>query len=359
MENNLLNISPLPFHKTPIIIAGPCSAESLEQTLDTARLLKNNGIYLFRAGLWKPRTKPGAFEGVGNLGLEWLRRVKEKTGMIVATEVATSEHVKCCLATGINMMWIGARTTTNPFAVQEIADSLQGRDDVVVFVKNPVNPDINLWIGALERINNAGVTMLGAIHRGFGTGGQHIYRNVPEWHIAIELHRRYKSLPILCDPSHMGGKREFIPTLSQQALDMGFDGLFIESHCNPDHALSDSEQQITPTDLAKIINSLIVRQKHSPNEAINTMRRQIDECDNSLIEILNKRMDISRQIGYFKKEHDMQVVHTNRFDEILINRMKQAQELGMSSEFMKKIMTAIHEESVRQQIEILNNTNNA
>ncbi len=351
----LLNISPLPFNEIPIIIAGPCSAESHEQTLKTALGLNINGIKLYRAGLWKPRTLPDSFEGVGKIGLEWLNEVKRKTGMHVATEVATREHVELCLDKGIDVMWIGARTTTNPFAVQEIADALNGHNDVIVFVKNPVNPDIELWIGALQRINNAGITMLGAIHRGFDTGGTHIYRNMPEWHVAIELRRRIPELPILCDPSHMGGKRELLPTLSQQALDMGFDGLFIESHCNPDKALSDSNQQITPSELNSLINSLVIRRQNEPNEMLNAMRNQIDECDNGLIEILNKRMAISREIGKYKKEHDMQVVQTSRFDVILKQRINQAQEMGMSGDFMKKVMTAIHQESVRQQIEILNN----
>ncbi len=355
--HTLLNISPLPFNEIPLIIAGPCSAESHEQTLKTALGLNTNGIKLYRAGLWKPRTLPDSFEGVGKIGLEWLNEVKKKTGMHVATEVATREHVELCLDKGIDVMWIGARTTTNPFAVQEIADALNGHNDVIVFVKNPVNPDIELWIGALQRINNAGITILGAIHRGFDTGGTHIYRNMPEWHVAIELRRRIPELPILCDPSHMGGKRELIPTLSQQALDMGFDGLFIESHCNPDKALSDSEQQITPSELNSLINSLVIRRQSEPNEMLNAMRSQIDECDNSLIEILNKRMTISREIGKYKKEHDMQVVQTSRFDEILKQRINQAQEMGMNGDFMKKVMTAIHQESVRQQIEILNNNN--
>ena len=343
------------FSNLPLIIAGPCSAESLDQTLDTARSLKEIGINVYRAGLWKPRTLPGAFQGVGEKGLAWLKQVKEETGMMVATEVATREHTELCLANGIDVLWIGARTTTNPFAVQEIADSLKGRDDVIVFVKNPVSPDINLWIGALQRINNAGITKIGAIHRGFSSSGNHIYRNVPEWHIAIELHRRLPELPILCDPSHMGGHSDVIPTLSQQALDMGFDGLFIESHCNPSAALSDSEQQVTPLQLQEILKSLVVRQKGQPNDVLNALRSQIDDCDTQLLEILNKRMSVSREIGCYKKGHDMQVVQTNRFDQILQNRVKQAQEMGMNGDFMKTVMSAIHQESVRQQIEIINN----
>ena len=350
-----LNISPLPFGKKPHIIAGPCSAETREQTLKTARELNNIGLKLFRAGLWKPRTMPGAFEGAGNKALDWLLQVQQETGMMIATEVATREHVELCLNTGIHVMWIGARTTTNPFAVQEIADTLKGHNEVVVLVKNPVNPDIDLWIGALQRINNAGITMIGAIHRGFGTGGRHLYRNAPEWHIPIELHRRFPKLPVLCDPSHMGGKREYVPTLSQQALDMGFDGLFIESHCNPQAALSDSEQQLTPIELKKTIDLLIIRKQNCHNEALDALRCLIDECDDNLIEILSRRMSISREIGIYKKAHDIQVVQTNRFDEILNQRIKQAKDMGMSDSFMKTLMTAIHQESVRQQIEILSN----
>ena len=353
--DKLLNISPLPFGEIPYIISGPCSAETREQTLETARELKANGLKLFRAGLWKPRTLPETFEGPGFSGIEWLLDVKRETGMMVATEVATREHVVACLEAGIDIMWIGARTTTNPFAVQEIADTLHGQSQAIVLVKNPVNPDVDLWIGALQRINNAGVAMIGAIHRGFDTSGRRIYRNAPEWHVAIELHRRYPQLPILCDPSHMGGSREYIPTLSQQALDMGFNGLFIESHCDPYNALTDSEQQLTPSHLGQLIKSLIIRRKNHPTETLDILRGLIDECDNNLIEILNKRMSISREIGNYKKDHDMQVVQTSRFDEILKQRIKQAHDMGMSDDFMKTLMTAIHQESVRQQIDILNN----
>lgn len=350
-----LNISSLPLGKPPYIIAGPCSAETFEQTLTTALLLKSNGITIFRAGLWKPRTLPGAFQGVGSDGIEWLKHIKKETGMMIATEVATPQHVEMCLEAGFDILWIGARTTTNPFAVQAIADALEGQDKAIVLVKNPVTPDLHLWIGALQRINNAGVTNLGAIHRGFATSDNNIYRNAPEWHIAIELHRRFPQLPILCDPSHMGGKRELLPTLSQQALDMGFNGLFIESHCCPEAALSDSEQQVDPDSLNKIINSLVIRHKDDNIETLNTLRRSIDECDNKLIEILSKRMSISREIGILKKKHGMQVVQTNRFDEILKQRIGHAQEMGMSANFMKTVITAIHQESVQQQLDILNN----
>ncbi|MBR5638251.1 MAG: bifunctional 3-deoxy-7-phosphoheptulonate synthase/chorismate mutase type II [Muribaculaceae bacterium] len=358
MKDNLLeNISPLPFSSngsTQLLIAGPCSAESLEQTLVTAKQLKAIGISVFRAGLWKPRTLPGTFEGVGNKGLEWLRLVKQETGMLVATEVATREHVNAVIEAGIDVLWIGARTCTNPFAVQEIADALNGHDEIAVLVKNPVNPDLNLWIGAMQRIVNAGVTMIGAILRGFSYYGNNFYRNVPEWQFAIELHRRYPHLPILCDPSHMGGKRELIAPLSQQAFDMGFDGLFIESHFMPDKALSDKEQQISPQELYSVIKSLVMREKNQSSESLEMLRQQIDECDNELLNILSKRIEVCRLIGAYKKENGMQVVQTNRYDMILQKCLNQADKLGLSAEFIKTIMSAIHQESVRQQIKILN-----
>ena len=338
----------------PIVIAGPCSAESEEQILTTARELAEYEIKIFRAGIWKPRTKPGGFEGIGETGLKWLQRVKKETGMLVCTEVANKAHVEAALNAGIDMLWIGARTSANPFAVQEIADSLVGTD-IPVMVKNPVTPDLELWIGALQRIYNAGIHRIAAIHRGFTVYGKHLYRNMPQWHIPIELHRRLPSLQIICDPSHMGGKRELIAPLSQQALDMGFDGLIIESHCDPDCALSDKSQQITPEVLNFILNTLVVRDNAQSTESLTLLRQQIDQIDNDLIELLAKRMRVSREIGQYKKEHSMQIVHTNRYDDILKSRIKLAEELGMSGNFMQSIVEAIHEESVRQQIEVLNN----
>lgn len=338
----------------PIVIAGPCSAESEEQIMTTARALAEYGIKIFRAGIWKPRTKPGGFEGIGEPGLEWLKRVKEETGMLVSTEVANKAHVEAALNAGIDMLWIGARTSANPFAVQEIADSLKGCD-IPVLVKNPVNPDLELWIGAIERIYNAGIRRIAAIHRGFTVYGKHLYRNMPQWHIPIELHRRLPGLQIICDPSHMGGKRELIAPLSQQALDMGFDGLIIESHCDPDCALSDKSQQITPEVLNFILNTLVIRDNAQSTESLTLLRQQIDQIDNDLIEILAKRMRVSREIGQYKKDHSMQIVHTNRYDDILKSRVKLAEEMGMSGNFMKTVIEAIHEESVRQQIEVLNN----
>ncbi len=337
------------------VIAGPCSAETEKQTIETAIELQKIGVKVFRAGLWKPRTRPNVFEGVGNKGLQWLREVKQLTGMQLATEVATREHVAAALDSGVDIVWIGARTCTNPFAVQEIADVLRNYPETTVLVKNPVNPDIELWIGALQRIANSGINRIGAIHRGFSSYGNHIYRNTPQWRIAIELHRRLPNLSILCDPSHMGGSRDLITPLSQQSLDMGFNGLFIEVHCNPEKALSDSEQQITPAELKSLLNTLIIRRKQQSTDNLQSLRLQIDQCDNELIEILSKRMAISREIGTFKKEHDMQIVQTDRYDEILRRRVAQAQEMEMSSTFIKSIMSVIHEESVRQQLDILNN----
>lgn len=339
----------------PVVIAGPCSAETEEQVLSTARQLVRNGVKIFRAGIWKPRTKPGGFEGVGSEGLPWLKKVKEETGMLTSVEVANRQHVDEALSAGIDMLWIGARTSTNPFAVQEIADALKEWErDIPVLVKNPINPDLELWIGALQRIYNAGIRRLGAIHRGFSVYGKHIYRNMPQWHIPIELRRRYPSLPLICDPSHIGGKRELIAPLSQQALDMGFDGLIIESHCNPDSALSDKDQQITPDVLDLILNTLVLRDETVSTESLALLRRQIDDADNELLEVLNRRMRISREIGKFKKEHHMPVVQIGRHDEIMQNRVRAAEQMGMSGEFMRTLLSAIHEESVRQQIEVLN-----
>ncbi|MBR2359648.1 MAG: bifunctional 3-deoxy-7-phosphoheptulonate synthase/chorismate mutase type II [Bacteroidaceae bacterium] len=337
----------------PIVIAGPCSAETEEQVINTARSLADRGTKIFRAGIWKPRTKPGGFEGIGVDGLPWLKQVKEETGMLVATEVATAKHVYECLKAGIDILWIGARTTANPFAVQEIADALKGVD-IPVLIKNPVNPDLELWIGALERINGAGLKRLAAIHRGFSSYDKKIYRNLPQWHIPIELRRRIPELPIFCDPSHIGGKRELVAPLCQQAMDLGFDGLIIESHCNPDQAWSDASQQVTPDVLNYILDLLVIREGKQSTENLSELRHQIDECDNQIIEVLAKRMRVCREIGTFKKEHDMTILQTVRYNEILDKRGAQGALCGMGSEFIKKVFEAIHEESVRQQMEIIN-----
>ena len=352
----MIELQPIHFEgidRRPLVIAGPCSAETEEQTLDTARQLAADGIRIFRAGIWKPRTKPGGFEGVGTPGFKWLARVKEETGMLIATEVANSRHVAEALDAGIDILWTGTRPTANPFAMQEIADTLAdyGRD-IPVLVKNPVSPDLDLWIGALERLYNAGVRQLGAIHRGFSAYGKHIYRNQPQWHIPIELRRRFPDMTLICDPSHIGGKRELIAPLSQQALDMGFDGLIIESHCCPDCAWSDMQQQITPAQLKDLLDSLVIRDTTVSTESLDMLRREIDELDNELLEILNKRMAISRRIGQYKKEHSMKVVQIGRHDQMMTRRMAAAKEMGMSPDFMRTIMSVIHEESVRQQIDL-------
>ena len=353
-----LQLSPLNLLGTasaqrPTVIAGPCSAETEEQVMNTAAQLAGKGVKIFRAGIWKPRTKPGGFEGIGKEGLPWLNRVQQELGMKVATEVATKAHVEAALEAGIDVLWIGARTAANPFAMQEIADALAGHD-VPVLVKNPVNPDLELWIGGLERINQAGITRLGVIHRGFSTYEKKLYRNLPMWHIPIELHRRLPGLPIFCDPSHIGGARELVAPLCQQAMDLGFDGLIVECHCNPDAAWSDAKQQVRPDVLDFILDRLVIRNTAASTESLDVLRHQIGEIDNSLIEMLAKRMRISREIGQYKREHDMTVVQTTRYNEILDKRGAQGVLCGMSADFIKAVFEAVHEESVRQQIEIMN-----
>ena len=340
-------------NERPFVIAGPCSAETEEQVMTTARQLAAKGCHNFRAGVWKPRTKPGGFEGNGEKALPWMQQVKQETGMLVSTEVATPEHVELALKYGIDILWVGARTSANPFAMQALADSLRGVD-IPVFVKNPVNPDLELWVGALERINQAGVKRLGAIHRGFSSYDKKIYRNLPMWQIPIELKRRYPQLPIISDPSHIGGRRELIAPLCQQAMDLGFEGLIVESHCSPDDAWSDAKQQVTPDVLDYILSLLVIRDHSVTTEGIQTLRKQIDELDNELMNLLAKRMRVCREIGQYKKEHNMTVLQTNRYNEILSKRGAQGAQCGMSPEFVAQVFEHIHEESVRQQIEIIN-----
>jgi len=340
-------------NERPIVIAGPCSAETEEQVMTTARQLAEKGCHMFRAGVWKPRTKPGGFEGNGEKALPWMKQVKEETGMLIATEVATPEHVELALKYGMDILWVGARTTANPFAVQALADSLKGID-VPVFVKNPVNPDLELWIGALERINGAGIRRLGAIHRGFSSYDKKIYRNLPMWQIPIELHRRIPNLPIVCDPSHMGGRRDLIAPLCQQAMDMGMDGLMVESHCDPDAAWSDANQQVTPDILDYILSILVIREEMQTTENIKALRKQIDEIDNQLIDTLAKRMRISREIGQYKKEHGMTIIQTSRYNEIMEKRGAQGALLGIGYDCVRKIFELIHEESVNQQVAVIN-----
>ena len=339
----------------PIVIAGPCSVESEDQVLTTARELAADGIKIFRGGIWKPRTSPGGFEGIGEIGLPWLKKVKEETGMLISTEVATKAHVELALEAGVDMVWIGARTSANPFAVQEVADALKDSGkDVAVLVKNPVNPDLELWIGAMKRLYNAGIHRLGAIHRGFSTYGKHLYRNMPQWHIPIELQRRYPNLPIFCDPSHITGKRELIASVSQQALDMNFDGLIIESHCNPDAAWSDKNQQVSPEVLNLILNTLVLRDESTTTESLTLLRQQIDRINDELLELLARRMRVTCEIGQYKKEHKMPVIQQTRYNDLMERLVKNGEELGMSEDFIRTILAAIHEESVRQQLEIVN-----
>ena len=338
--------------KRPLIISGPCSAETEEQVMATAVALQKIGVKIYRAGVWKPRTKPGGFEGVGTEALTWLKRVKSELGMYTAVEVANAKHVQEALANDVDILWIGARTTANPFSVQEIADSLVVTD-IPVLIKNPVNPDLDLWIGAIERIYNAGIHRIGAIHRGFSSSDKKVYRNLPQWHIPIELHRQLPNLPIICDPSHIGGKRELIASISQQAMDLNFDGLIIESHCTPDKAWSDASQQITPEVLQLILDTLVIRETNQTTENLTVLRRQIDILDNDLLELLAKRMRVSKEIGTYKKEHNMPILQAQRYDEILKNRIGQAEKMGMDGEFMKTVLMAIHEESIRQQMLIM------
>ncbi len=341
--------------RRPAVIAGPCSAETEAQTLETARRLAAAGFRMFRAGLWKPRTKPGGFEGVGAEGLAWLRRVKRETGMYVATEVATREHVAAALEGGIDLLWIGARTSANPFAVQEIADALheftaRSGADIPVLVKNPVSPDLELWIGALERLRNAGVRRLGAVHRGFTPVDKSLYRNMPMWSVPIELHRRLPQLPLFCDPSHLGGRRDAVAALAQQAMDLGFDGLLVEAHCAPDTAWSDGAQQLTPEALAKICDRLVIREADATSDGLAALRAEIDRLDDELLDLLARRMAVSRDIGRYKKEHAIPVLQTARYEELLARRIRQAEASGMDGDFMRRLLQAIHEESVRQQL---------
>lgn len=340
----------------PILIAGPCSAESEEQVMAVASELKNKGVTLFRAGVWKPRTRPGCFEGIGQEALQWLQRVKNELGIPVSTEVATAAHVEQALAAGIDLLWIGARTTANPFAVQEIADALRGVD-VPVLLKNPVNPDVDLWIGAFERLNNSGVKRLGAIHRGFSAYGEKFYRNAPQWQLPIEFRRRLDGIPMICDPSHIGGKRELVLSLSQQALDLNFDGLMIETHCNPVCALSDARQQVTPDELEMILSKLVHRSADSTNEDFLSYRNRLDEIDDKLMELLVKRMAISREIGVIKREKGLTVFQPFRYNNTIERYTRYCTDSKIDIEAVKSIFEAVHSESIRQQLRVVNEGN--
>ena len=345
-----------PEGRRPLLIAGPCSAESEEQVMKTAEGLKSVGVNVFRAGLWKPRTHPNNFEGVGAVGLKWLQKVKDELGMKVATEVAGERHVKECLEAGIDLVWIGARTTASPFLVQEIADALRGID-LPVLVKNPVSPDIGLWMGALERLQQAGVRKLGVVHRGFSTDEKILYRNAPRWQIAVEMHTHCPELPFFVDPSHLGGDRRYLKELSQRALDLGFDGLMIESHCDPSCALSDAGQQVTPEDFARLTSGLKVRaaDADSPEykENIDLLRTRIDIIDENLLQLLGSRMELCRSIGRYKKENNVSIIQTSRWDSVLSKMIDEARRYGLSEKFVALIFNAIHEESVKEQNDIL------
>lgn len=340
----------------PLIIAGPCSAETEEQVLKIAHQLKNSKINFFRAGIWKPRTRPGGFEGIGEMGLKWLKKVKEETGLKTATEIANRTHARLALENDVDLLWIGARTSANPFSVQEIANKLQNTNKIIL-VKNPVNPDLTLWIGALERLQRANIKNLGVIHRGFSTYEKTKYRNIPEWQIAIDLQNRFPDLPIICDPSHIAGNRELIAELSQTALDLNFNGLMIETHHSPDTAWSDANQQITPQKLHKILSELIIRKENTPendfqNQLIG-LRSQIDLLDKQLLELLKKRMLIADSIGNLKKENNISVLQNKRWNKILERMIFQGKELGLSEEFVVKILKTIHQESIQRQEQIL------
>lgn len=341
----------------PLVIAGPCSAETESQVLAIADQLKNSDVSIFRAGIWKPRTRPGGFEGVGAIGLKWLQKAKAQTGLLMAVEVANAAHVKLALEHDIDVLWIGARTTVNPFAVQEIADALQNTDRIVL-VKNPVNPDLALWLGGVERLYNAGVKKLGVVHRGFSTYEKTKYRNIPEWQIAIELQSRYPDLPLICDPSHITGRRDMIQEVSQQALDLNYDGLMIETHIDPDHAWSDAAQQVTPTVLKQIFKDLRIRNLSTEETDFNTkmfqLRTDIDRADTKLLEILGKRMQISEQIGALKKEKNIAVLQSKRWNEILQKMICEGQTYGLSEEFVLRLFKAVHQESIVHQEKIIN-----
>ncbi len=351
----------LPKLNNPLLISGPCSLESEEQALATARLLaKDPRVFIFRGGVWKPRTRPGSFEGVGSIGLQWLKKVREETGLPVGTEVANAQHTEEALKAGLDVVWIGARSTTSPFVVQEIAEVVRGTD-AVVMIKNPVNPDVQLWMGAIERIYQAGISNIVAIHRGFTPFRETKYRNYPNWKTVIELRRMMPEVPIICDPSHIAGKREYLFEVSQKAFDMGLDGLMLESHIDPSCALSDKEQQLTPDDLSTLLDRLIIRHEHANNplfeNQLEVLRNRIDAMDRELLEVLSSRMDIVREIGRYKKEHNVTALQINRWAQLMEDRVGLAQKLNLNKTFTQILFQLIHEDSVRMQTEIMDADN--
>ena len=341
----------------PLVIAGPCSAETEDQVLKIAHELKNSDVSIFRAGIWKPRTRPGMFEGVGAIGLKWLQKVKEETGLLIATEVANSNHVKLALDHDVDILWIGARSTVSPFIIQEIADTLEGTDKIVL-VKNPVNPDLALWLGGIERLYSANIKKLGVIHRGFSTYEKTNYRNNPEWQLPIELQNRFPDLPLICDPSHIAGRRDILQDISQTALDLNFDGLMIETHTNPDKAWSDAAQQITPKVLIKMMEDLkmrkITNEELDYKNSLNTLRTQIDVIDHGLLDNLGKRMKVAIEIGNLKKKKNVAVLQTKRWNEILGKMILDGEKKGLSEEFILRMFKAIHQESINHQKRVIN-----
>jgi chorismate mutase len=341
----------------PLVIAGPCSAETEEQVLKIAHELKDSDVNYFRAGIWKPRTRPGMFEGVGEIGLRWLKKVKEETGMKTCTEVANAAHVKLAIENDVDLLWIGARSTVSPFIMQEIADALQGSDKIVL-VKNPVNPDLALWLGGIERLYTAGIKNLGAIHRGFSTYEKTNYRNTPEWQLAIEFQNKFPDLPLINDPSHITGNREMIQDVSQTALDLNFDGLMIETHFDPENAWSDAAQQVTPTKLKQIMEDLKIRKETNTEadytKSLDNLRAQINVADTQLLETLGKRMKVADQIGALKKDKNVAVLQSKRWNEILGNMILEGESKGLSEEFVLKMFKAIHQESINHQEKIIN-----
>ncbi len=342
----------------PFVIAGPCSAEGEEQVFNTVReIVKHTGgkVHMLRAGIWKPRTRPNSFEGVGEIGLPWIKAAGKEFGLPVTVEVANPEHVEVALKNEIDVLWIGARSTVSPFTVQEIADSLRGVD-IPVLIKNPINPDLELWLGAIERFYQSGIKKLGAIHRGFSSYEKTIYRNQPMWEIPIEMRRRFPQIPIIVDPSHIGGTRELIQLLCQQAMDMGFDGLMIESHINPDKAWSDAKQQVTPQRLGEILNSLNIRQPNMADDGLkplNDLRARIDRIDDYIIELLGERMGISEEIGVVKKQNDLAIHQSERWAHIVKRALEKGKTGGLTEEFILKMFQQVHNESIRHQSKVM------
>lgn len=344
--------------KRPLIISGPCSAETEEQVIETAtRLAKTGKVDMLRAGIWKPRTKPGLFEGIGTKGLPWLLQAKKLTGLPITVEVATAKHVQDALQFDVDVLWIGARTTVNPFSVQEIADALRGVN-IPVLIKNPINADLELWSGGIERIQKSGVTQVGMIHRGFANYGNTQFRNAPMWHLPIEMKRRFPGMPIICDPSHICGNRTMLQDIAQKSIDLDFDGIMLESHINPDEAWSDAKQQITPERLEEMLNQLKWRHENTDREeflnALAKLREQINHIDDELMTLLSQRMKIAEQIGNYKKENNITILQTNRWNDILQQAFRKGAVLGLSEEFITRYLDAVHLESINHQNKIMN-----